>query len=124
MDADTQARLERLVGPVAWAYYADLEELDVGGLLTDYGGDVRLVAADVLEYAAESRATRAATGAQALKAFKVPGEYEEEYFAPPVTADGLNVQAWREKAVALRNEVRRAARSRMGSVSVPVEVGW
>ena len=117
MDAPTLAFLARLVGPVAWAAYEELDPLDLSGLLEDAGGDARHVAAEVLEYAAHAE-----QGAQAaqVKAFKVVGEYEEEYFAPAKSAAQSRAEAWLARAASLRSLARGS-----GAAHLTLDlVGW
>ena len=126
MTPEQQARLERLVGPAALAYYETLDELDTDGLLTDYGGEVRLVAASVLRYAAaskrEAERVAAVAAGDPVKAFTAVTGMKVE-FGTNARAQASQADAWDAEAARLELEVRRSGR-RSGSTSVRVEVGW
>lgn len=116
-----QQQLERLVMPDAWAYYSTLPPLDLDGLLSDAGGQVRTVAAQVLTYAADHAETQpgSATGAIDIKL----GSLSLKRSAGASVTSAQAAQ-WRARAQALRLEGERLSR-RSGPrypavVSVPV----
>lgn len=126
MDAAALSRVRFLVRPDAWAVWDALgmppETLDMAQ--AEYG-DLRLVATYVLETVCgvmrQSAAENAADGL--TKSYEVVGEWKEEFFGPPESAESLNAADWCARAQMLRDEVSRARRQGgLRSVSVPVEV--
>jgi hypothetical protein len=118
VDADTQARLEALVMPDAWADYQTLPPLNLDALLTLAGGNVTLLAATVLRYVCESlRVNAESSGALDIKlgslAIKETGA---------VSVQGRRADVYCQRAAQLDGQARRSQSGR--SVSVPVEVGW
>lgn len=123
MDAATLTRVKFYAGTDGWEAWQALGQpassLDVA--LAEYG-DARLVAAWVLDQVcadARKQAVQAevAAGPQ-VKAFKVVGQYEEEYFAPVTSTTATQADAWCRKAAELRAEVERATRTTRRSRSV------
>lgn len=74
-------------------------------------GDLRLVAADVLEAAClHLQGVDAAGATERVKRFRVEGQYEEEYFAGAST-EGVSAAAWCARAERLRAEVKAEKRT-------------
>lgn len=110
-------QVERLVMPDAWAYYQTLPALDLDTLLSVYNGNVRLVAAEVLTYAAAGAQGEAAAAASGGIDIKLGSLAIKESAA--VSNLNVNAQVWLDRARAYR--VTRLARSTPFSVSVSVE---
>ena len=113
MDAQQLARLRFLVRPDAWAAWEALvpeaaraETLALA--LAEYG-DLRLVAAYVLDSVADKAIEDAGAAAEAagqvVKRFKAGAEYEEEYFAPGASGLTVTAQGWAARAAQLREAV-------------------
>lgn len=102
---DAQLRqLKVLVGPDAWAYHQTLtEQVDPAAAL-EVHGNLKLVAADILELAC-TKASGSSVDEQAgqLKRMKIDGEVEEEYFQASTSA-AVNANAWCAKAARYRKE--------------------
>ena len=117
-------RVQFLVQPAAWAFHETLPDgqaadLDVALAET---GDLRLVAAYVLDVAAQAAGrVGAAASAGQVKRFRV----EEEYFAGTSVEAG-DAQAWAAQAAQLRADVKGELdlRDQPGTVSGPVEVSF
>ncbi|GAA5513641.1 hypothetical protein Dcar01_02385 [Deinococcus carri] len=132
MDEAARKRVAFLVQPAAWKYHQGLdpaEQADLDEALAQLG-DLRLVAAYVLDVAAAAARTEAAQGnGEQVKRFRVEGQYEEEYFAPTSSLK-VDADAWTTLADSLREEVeaekRQATqqRPRGGTVVLPVESGF
>lgn len=116
MDAQGLKRVKFLAGDAAYVVWQDnggtASRLDEA--LAEYG-DLRLVAAYVLEQACASarlQATQAAVQAgPQVKRLKIDGEIEQEFFAPVTPATVQQADAWCQQAAALRAEVARATRT-------------
>lgn len=123
MDPAQQQQLERLVMPDAWAYYAALPPLDLSGLLSDAGGRVSAVAAQVLTYAADMAETQPG-GASGAIDIKLGSLSLKRSAGASVTS--TQATQWRARAQALRLEGERTRRSGPrypAVVSVPVRSG-
>lgn len=115
MDAQALNRVKFLTGDDAYASWESKggtpERLDVA--LAEYG-DLRLVAAYVLETACQAARLKAAEDASLarpqVKRLKIDGELEREYFAPGTPAGVQQGDAWCRQAAALRAEVARPPR--------------
>lgn len=82
-------------------------------------GDLRLVAADVLEAAClHAKGVAGAATAERVKRFRVEGEYEEEYFAGG-SVEGANAESWCARASSLKDQVT-AGRQPGGLIRSPV----
>ncbi|KQR40752.1 hypothetical protein [Deinococcus sp. Leaf326] len=110
MDATHVARVAFLARDSAWAAWLALEpeeekrSLKLDMALAEYG-DLRLVAAYVLETVCEQARTGAAAaaeGVEQVKRFRAEGDYEEEYFAPSTPADVVQAGLWCDRAAELR----------------------
>lgn len=121
-------RVQFLVQPAAWAFHETLPDEQAADLEVALAetGDLRLVAAYVLDVVAQAagRAGAAASAGQ-VKRFRVEGEYEEEYFAGTSVEAG-DAQAWATRAAQLRADVKGELdlRDQPGTVSGPVEVSF
>lgn len=116
MDATHLARVKFLVGDDAWAAWLRLEpdtaqqgvKLDMAA--AEYG-DLRLVAAYVLDRVAakatQDAAEAAAEGGEQVKRYRAEGDYEEEYFAPAPSVDTVAAGLWGARATGLRDTVRQ-----------------
>lgn len=130
MKAAHIARVAFLVREPAWAAWLlepaqEKRDLQLDLALAEYG-DLRLVAAHVLETVCEQArkdAAAAAEGAEKVKRFRAEGEYEEEYFAPGDSADVVQAGLWCSRAAELRAAVAQEQRQRGGAGSVRLGVG-
>lgn len=118
---DAQLRtLQVFVTAAAWAYHeerlSDTERVDPAPALAVLG-DLRLVAADILDAAALHASKQATGGSGGLKRVKIEGEIEVEQFAPVHTAS-VDASTWAALAERLRAQVSRAGRS--GPVPSPL----
>lgn len=113
MKAAHLARVKFLARESAWAAWLALEpeeearDLRLDMALAEYG-DLRLVAAYVLESVCERAQTDAAEdaeGVEQVKRFRAEGDYEEEYFAPSTPADVVQAGLWCDRAAELRADV-------------------
>ncbi len=133
MDAASLNRVRFLVRADAWAAWEALlpsppaDALDMA--LAEYG-DLRLVAAYVLETVCGDARTRDAqaeeTTGERTKSYEAVGEWKEEFFAPGESADSVQAGLWCSRAAQLRGDVeaeRRAARSAQ-SVSLSIRTGF
>lgn len=127
MDADVLKRVKFLAGDDAYALWESKggtpERLDVA--LAEYG-DLRLVAAYVLDTACQAARLKAAEDASLagpqVKRLKIDGELEREFFAPGTPAGVQQGDAWCGAAERLRTEVRfERADAGRGSVALRVE---
>jgi hypothetical protein len=116
MTAEQQAQLQRLVGPLAWTYYGTLPALDVANLLTDMGGSVQLVAAEVLAYACLS-ARRSLTLTPAVDV-KIGGIAIKRTVG--TSSLSTDADAWCQQASQLRAEVRAIRRGAPSFASVTI----
>ncbi len=115
MDAAALNRVKFLAGDDAYAYWqakgGTSSRLDTA--LAEYG-DLRLVAAYVLETACQAARLKAAEAASLagpqVKRLKIDGELEREFFAPGTPALVEQADAWCRQAAALRAEVARPPR--------------
>ena len=129
LTADQLDTLQVLVMPEAWAYQQALpqaQQVDLDRSLR-VRGDIRLVAADVLDTAAAAvRAEAVSAGAEAVTAFEV-GPIKLKFTTPVDLSAALNARAanWAALAAGLRSGVASEQRRRStGSVSVSVEAGF
>ncbi|MFC4636988.1 hypothetical protein [Deinococcus hohokamensis] len=82
-------------------------------------GDLKLVAADVLDAACLQASKGAATGSGGVKRVKIEGELEVEKFAR-TSVDSVTATAWRDQATRLRAEVKAASAGGGRMVASPV----
>ncbi|WP_027459268.1 hypothetical protein [Deinococcus murrayi] len=120
LTAEQEAAVRVYATAAAWAYHKDtLPEEGQVDLAASFlvHGDLRLVAADVLDAAALHASKQAAEGGGGVKRVKIEGEVEVERFAKPHTSS-VDASAWSDRAVQLRQQVSRAGRS--GPVPSPL----
>lgn len=134
MDATHVARVKFLARESAWAAWLALEPeeepraLKLDMALAEYG-DLRLVAAYVLETVCEKARTDAAAaaeGVEQVKRYRAEGDYEEEYFAPGDSADVVQAGLWCSRAAELRAAVSQEQQQQRrggGGRSVSLGVG-
>lgn len=118
MDDAELRRLRVLVTPAAWAAHQALPEAEQISLpdALEIHGDLRLVAADVLETVCLKAREQNVASTGGLKRLKIEGELEVEYAA----GGGASADAWCERAAALHAQVQT---SRSG-VPSPAFTEW
>lgn len=123
MESAALRRVQFLVTPAPWAYYEDREDLEVDlDEALHQLGDLRLVAAYVLDLAAgAARKDAAQASAGQVKRMK-DGDGEMEYF-PATHASEVDAVGWAALAEGLRSEVRAEGRQRQRGGSVTLDVG-
>lgn len=127
MDATSRADVAFYAQPAAWTYHEETldDELKVNlDLAFARLGDLRLVAAYLLDVVCGDARRRAAELAAQIKRVKV-GSIELEKTTSAVNGLTAQADAWCAQATSLRAQVSgEARRRRSGSGSVPMEVGF
>lgn len=102
-----------MIYPAAFTYHEAVvpqeEQIDLAVAFLVHG-DLRLVAADVLQVACQHASAQQADLGPSVKRFRIEGDYEEEYF-PGLSGGAVQAEAWCARAEALRSEVTLAGRS-------------
>ncbi|WP_303100728.1 hypothetical protein [Deinococcus sp.] len=133
MTPEQLARVRFLVRADAWAEWEKLgqppDTLDMA--LTEYG-DLRLVAAYVLETVCADLRRQNAAAAEALggqtKSYEAVGEWKEEFFAPGESSLSVTADLFCSRADALRQQVeaerQKSQGGRQRTVALNVQTGF
>lgn len=123
MDPAVLKRVQLLMGDAYTDWGSTSSTLDV--LLTQYG-DIRLVAAFVLEEVAEELLAEVATAANGKAQVKrvKDGDSEVEYFAAPEVNKATRARLYFERAGRLRAEAAESTSLSGSSVALDIRTGF